>query len=107
MRVLKKGLSYMPLGKMRTGIAAAAWFLSLPALAHSWYPAWCCSDHDCRELSEAKGETVTEIAQGWRLWDGRIINREYAKPSPDMRFHICEEPITNAIVCFFAPPGAS
>jgi hypothetical protein len=78
-----------------------------PALAHSWYPAWCCSEHDCRELVEANGETVTETAEGWRLWDGRLVRRKHGKPSPDPSFHICEEPTTKAIICFFAPPGAS
>lgn len=77
------------------------------ALAHSWYPAWCCSDHDCRELLVARGEVVTETPEGFRLWDGRFIGREYAKPSPDIRFHMCEEPVTRAIVCFFAPQGQS
>jgi hypothetical protein len=107
MLALEKGLYLMPLGKVRTFLAVTGWLLSVPALAHSWYPPWCCDDHDCRELLEAKGEIVTETAQGWRLWDGRVVGWEYAKPSPDMKFHMCEEPITKAIVCFFAPPGAS
>jgi hypothetical protein len=88
-------------------MAMAASLLGAQAMAHSWYPAWCCSDHDCRELIEARGETVTETAEGWRLWDGRLIRRRHAKPSPDGHFHMCEEPTTKAIVCFFAPPGAS
>jgi len=50
---------------------------------------------------------VTETAEGWRLWDGRLIEREFAKMSPDARFHICEEPTTHAIICFFAPQGSS
>jgi len=87
--------------------AATAWLIGAEALAHSWYPAWCCSDHDCRELVEAKGEIVAETREGWKLWDGRLIARPYAKPSPDGKFHICEEPTTKAIICFFAPPGAS
>jgi hypothetical protein len=93
--------------KVRAMAALAAWLLGPPAMAHSWYPAWCCSDHDCRELVETRGETVTETAEGWRLWDGRVIRRRHAKPSPDGHFHMCEEPTTRAIVCFFAPPGAS
>ena len=88
-------------------VAASAWIVGAPAWAHSWYPAWCCSDHDCRELLAARGEIVTETSEGFRLWDGRFIGREHAKPSPDIRFHICEEPVTHAIVCFFAPQGQS
>jgi hypothetical protein len=88
-------------------VAASVWIAGMPAWAHSWYPAWCCSDHDCRELLAARGEIVTETSEGFRLWDGRFIGREHAKPSPDIRFHICEEPVTHAIVCFFAPQGQS
>ena len=84
------------------------WLLSasVPS-AHSWYPVWCCSEKDCRELSEEKGETVSEAQDGWHLWDGRLVGRGIAKPSPDKKFHICEEPTTRAIICFFAPPGAT
>jgi hypothetical protein len=88
-------------------IAAASWFLSGPATAHSWYPVWCCSDHDCRELVESQGETVSETLNGWELWDGRKVPRRTAKPSPDTKFHLCEEASTKAIICFFVPPGAT
>jgi hypothetical protein len=97
----------MGCGKVCISVIAAGWLIGPPALAHGWYPAWCCSDHDCRELMDASGETVAETSDGWRLWDGRIIARRYAKPSPDAKFHICEEPTTKAIICFFAPPGSS
>jgi len=88
-------------------IVAMACVLAGTAYAHDWYPAWCCDEHDCRELIEARGETVTETAEGWRLWDGRLVGREYAKASPDAKFHLCEEATTRAIICFFAPQGAS
>lgn len=76
------------------------------AMAHSWYPFECCSDRDCRELAEEKGETVSETPDGWQLWDGRIIARGIARPSPDKKFHLCETE-SKTIICFFAPPGAS
>ena len=76
------------------------------ASAHDWYPISCCSDRDCHPLSEESGETVTEFPEGWKLWDGRIIQRGLAKLSPDRRFHLCETP-SKAIICFFAPPGGS
>jgi hypothetical protein len=79
---------------------------SSAALAHSWYPASCCSDKDCHPLVEERGETVTESAKGWKLWDGRIVARGLAKPSPDRQFHLCETP-AKGIICFFAPPGGS
>lgn len=77
------------------------------AMAHSWYPVWCCNDHDCRELSEERGETVVEAPDGWHLWDGRLLERGSERPSPDSKFHLCEEASTKAIICFFAPPGSS
>jgi hypothetical protein len=75
--------------------------------AHDWYPAWCCNDKDCRALLEEKGETVLEAPDGWHLWDGRIAARGSERPSPDAKFHLCEEATTHAIVCFFVPPGSS
>ena len=76
-------------------------------VAHDWYPLWCCSDKDCRELSEDRGEVVTEDQDGWHLWDGRVAARNSARPSPNAKFHLCEEQSTKAIICFFAPPGGS
>lgn len=93
--------------RLPCAIVIAALVLGGPAASHGWYPAWCCSEHDCRELIEARGETVTEISEGWMLWDGRLIPRKSAKPSQDPKFHLCEEPKTKAIICFFVPPGAS
>jgi hypothetical protein len=77
------------------------------AAAHDWYPPWCCNDKDCRPLTEEQGESVLEAPDGWHLWDGRIVARGTARPSPDRRFHLCEEPTTKAIICFFSPPGSS
>lgn len=76
------------------------------ALAHDWYPIACCSSQDCRALIEENGETVMESTGGWKLWDGRTIERGLAKQSPDRRFHLCETP-GKRVICFFAPPGAS
>lgn len=89
-----------PLAWLVTSLALGA----SPALAHDWYPVSCCSDRDCRPLLEEGGETVTELRDGWRLWDGRVIARSIARLSPDRRFHICESP-ARTVLCFFAPPG--
>jgi hypothetical protein len=91
-----------------TIFSAGMWFLSASAVtAHDWYPAWCCSDKDCRALSEENGETAMEAPDGWHLWDGRVASRGSAKLSPDRKFHLCDEPTTKAIICFFVPPGSS
>jgi hypothetical protein len=76
------------------------------AVAHEWYPPACCGNQDCRHLEESKGETVVETASGWRLWDGRVVPRGFAKASPDRLFHMCERS-DGSIICFYAPPGAS
>lgn len=91
----------------KISLAVATFLAASQALAHSWYPPWCCDDHDCRELVLARGETVVETAEGYRLWDGRVVGYEYVKPSPDRHYHLCEEQSTKAIVCFFAPQGQS
>ena len=57
-------------------------------------------------LVEIKGETVLEVPEGWRLWDGRIVSRDRAKLSPDGKFHLCET-LSKSILCFFVPPGSS
>jgi hypothetical protein len=90
-------------------LTGAALLLSgmIAARAHDWYPVWCCNDQDCRALSEDRGETVLEIPYGWRLWDGRLVARGSERPSPDSKFHMCEEATTKAIICFFVPPGSS
>lgn len=80
--------------------------LGSAALAHDWYPSYCCSEKDCRPLTEAKGESVLESTEGYELWDGRTIARSTAKLSPDGQFHLCENS-AKRILCFFAPPGAS
>jgi hypothetical protein len=97
----------MALRKAPSILLAACLLWAPEAVAHDWYPVWCCSDRDCRELVEDMGETVLEVPQGWQLWDGRIVSRKSAKRSPDNRFHLCEELTTKAIICFFVPPGAS
>ena len=87
---------------------ALAFLAIAPArvLAHDWYPISCCSDKDCHALHEENGETVMETAQGWELWDYRIIRRNKARLSPDRQFHLCET-LSKSIICFFAPPGES
>ena len=90
-------------------VASAGALILDPSLtsAHDWYPAWCCGDNDCRALSEENGETALEAPDGWHLWDGRVARRGTAKISPDKNFHLCDEPTTKAIICFFVPPGST
>jgi hypothetical protein len=91
---------------MMVACSLAGLFGSAPSIAHDWYPLDCCSNIDCHALVESKGETVTEVPEGWRLWDGRFIGRDRARPSPDGQFHLCET-LSKSILCFFVPPGSS
>ena len=70
---------------------------------------WCCSDHDCRELEEDKGETVLEEPGRLAPRGGRVAARgSRAAPSPDGKYHLCEEATTKLPVHrFFAPPGST
>lgn len=89
-------------------IAVFAW--SHPATAHSWYPWECCSDYDCAPIPLA--ETPTERDGGFALQDGRHVVYREIKPSPDGRWHLCEQkhqPLTKdrKILCLWAPVGGS
>lgn len=102
-----------PLGELNMtssvtwSLAFSAWLIApTVALAHDWYPLSCCSERDCHPLFEESGETVTETPEGWQLWDGRRVERNLVKLSPDRRFHLCETS-TKTILCFFAPVGGS
>jgi len=91
---------------MMVAWSLAGLFGSAPSIAHDWYPWDCCGGIECRALVESRGETVTEVPEGWQLWDGRIIGRGWARPSPDGQFHLCET-LSKTILCFFVPAGSS
>lgn len=86
-------------------MAVVVWLLfAMPVKAHEWYPYECCSDKDCREFVEDKGEWVTEEGKFYVLWDGRRYPKDKARMSPDGKFHGCER-ADKTLICFFAPPG--
>jgi hypothetical protein len=87
-------------------LALVAAFVATPAFSHSFYPANCCSDKDCRPLTPAKGETYRETPDGLVLWDGRKIPYSVAKPSPDKDAHLCEN-TQKYVLCFFYPQGGA
>ena len=60
---------------MMVAWSLAGLFASAPSIAHDWYPWECCSNFDCRALVESRGETITEVPEGWQLWDDRVIGR--------------------------------
>lgn len=70
---------------MKIGWFALALFvLTTTAFAHSWYPANCCSDHDCRPVA---CEELVSNADGTMEWDGLVFKRVF--PSQDAKCHVC------------------
>lgn len=55
------------------------------ALAHSWYPAACCSDNDCHPVS---CEALKETGTGFE-YNGAQFTREQVKNSQDSSCHVC------------------
>ncbi len=80
------------------------------ANAHSWYPWECCSENDCAPINVS--ETPHERDGGFYLTDGRHISYRELKPSPDGKWHLCEQkwpanPAARKILCVYAPIGGS
>jgi hypothetical protein len=64
--------------------------LTVPALAHSWYPPHCCSDQDCQPV---KCEDISETPDGFvyeRNGGGAFPRRSPAKwrPQPSGRRYV-------------------
>ena len=69
-------------------------------LAHSWYPAECCSDRDCEVVLEE-----------WSVPEGMAIRTKHGiaifpvnhpvRPSQDQHDHACFDPSTKRPICLF------
>jgi hypothetical protein len=60
------------------------------AFSHDWYPPVCCSDKDCREISN---RDVDWTPAGWLVKiTGEVIPEGKTHSSPDGKFHWCERP---------------
>jgi hypothetical protein len=94
-------------------------FWQASALAHSFYPAECCSDRDCWPMGNAPDAKEPEpqfTRVGWKLSDGSIIAFNQTRPSPDGRFHVCRHAgsLNGSVirphsrpVCLFTPQQGS
>lgn len=94
-------------------VMLAVWSVlrSSPARAHDapsgWsYPIACCSDFDCREVSDA---AVEERPEGYVIVaTGEVIpmTDRKVRPSPDGVFHWCSRGgrDESATICLFVPP---
>lgn len=83
-------------------VALVAALHACAAVAHSFYPASCCSDHDCYPV---KGKPATGghifIHPDGRQW---LIPFSEIRPSEDEDYHLCLPPGREKPVCAFAPP---
>jgi len=77
--------------------------LTTPALAHEWYPSWCCSGGDCGPLA---GSRVQLTAHGYVVDGKYVVPLSEARKSMDGRYHGCF-PKPDELKCFFAPPPGS
>jgi len=94
---------------MRAVLLFAALALATPALAHSWYPAACCSGTDCEPLPI---ENISESKDGWTInfcsntrpglcIANGFVKRGQEKISQDGGYHVCFN--ASRIICFFTP----
>ena len=71
--------------------------LTVPALAHDWYPWECCSGRDCKMLPAG---AVREVPGGYFIVETReFVAYRDSRPSPDGEYHRCAKS--------FAHDGAS
>lgn len=68
-----------------TRVLALLLALTVPAVGHSWYPAYCCHDEDCRPVP---CEDISETPDGF-VYDGVKFAKSAEKPSEDRRCHVC------------------
>ncbi len=99
-------------------IALSSCTAGSPVLAHSWYPADCCSDRDCWPMgvdSDAREPDPIIVPGGFRTHDGIFISQGETRPSRDGRYHVCRSqgepdgPVisTSKGMCLFVPqPGS-
>lgn len=103
MRTLLIAIALLP------SIAAAHDALPTAAAPNGWtYPISCCSNYDCREVSDAD---VHEGADGYTVPGGELVpyNDKRVRVSPDGKFHFCAHQAGDSkgrTICLFAPPRA-
>lgn len=74
--------------------------LASPLLAHSWYSAQCCSDHDCHPVP---CNQIDPVADGW-VWQKIHFDRVVMKKSQDGACHVCVSETGRFGRCIYLPP---
>lgn len=101
----------LPLPRIAAALGILLPASSLPAASHDakagWtYPLSCCSDYDCREVTDAE---VLEGPEGYVIKvTGEVIpmTSRKVRMSPDGVFHWCSVAgrDDSATICLFVPP---
>lgn len=84
--------------------------LATGALAHSWYPWYCCHDQDCHPVTTGE---LWRDSGGWRtstqfIPDGDPRIQQYpedAPPEAHVSSHICRDPATGKVLCIYLGDG--
>lgn len=70
---------------------------SLLLQIHSWYPALCCSDTDCKPVP---CEEISEVDKGFS-YQGVFFSKDKEQPSKDNQCHVCMIPGASEGLCLF------
>jgi hypothetical protein len=77
--------------------------VAIPALAHSWYPLFCCGDMDCFPVA---CDQLLETVSGWLyVPSGKLFEPEQVKPSHDHNCHVCVGQGDHRSICAFIVPN--
>jgi len=73
------------------------------ASAHEWYPWYCCSGLDCRQLQPGE---LRRLPTGWLTPHGVVVPfhdpRIKVTPRPHRGVHLCEQP-DGSVICLYLP----
>jgi hypothetical protein len=89
---------------MRIAVIITAILVAIPALAHSWYPLFCCGDMDCFHVA---CDQLVETVSGWLFVPtGNLFDVEQVQPSQDGHCHVCLGQHNHLSICAFIVPNA-
>jgi hypothetical protein len=84
-------------------LIVAALLAAIPALAHSWYPLFCCGDMDCFPVA---CDQLVETVSGWLFVPtGNLFDVEQVQPR-DGHCHVCLGQHNHLSICAFIVPNA-
>ena len=84
-------------------LTLAGTIVAIPALAHSWYPLFCCGDMDCFPVA---CDQLVETVSGWLyLPSGNLFEPEQVQPSHDHNCHVCLGQGDHRSICAFIVPN--